>query len=232
MKFHGFSQEALDFLKNIENSNTKEWFEAHRLEYERLILEPSRSFVTEMGEHLQPLVPTINAVPKVNGSLFRIYRDIRFSKNKLPLKSKIGIIFWQGGGKRMQSSSFYLHFDHESIFFAVGIRGFDDNNLKKYREYIKEQKHRERLYDILKELEKKGCSLAQPKYKRVPFGFEKDISHLELTRFASMYAYRQMKHPEAFFSYELCDFSYKIFEQMHSLQQWVYEMTLSYSSAS
>ena len=85
MVFEGFSKEALDFLQEIRENNTKEWFEANRERYEKLILEPSRAYVEEMGEHLMALVPTINAVPKINGSLFRIDRDIRFRKDKTPI---------------------------------------------------------------------------------------------------------------------------------------------------
>ena len=225
--FTGFSQEALDFLYEIRENNTKEWFEANRERYEQLILEPSRAFVTEMGEHLQALVPTINAVPKVNGSLFRIYRDIRFRKDKTPIKSRIGVIFWQGGGKRMQSSSFYMHFDPETVFFAVGIRGFSDETLRKYREYIKEEWHRESLHEVMEKLAKKGFHFPEPKYKRLPQGFDKEMPHPELVKYASMYAYKEFPHPPEFFSEALCDYAYTLYEAMFPMQQWVYEMTLS-----
>ncbi len=225
MAFHGFSKEALLFLEEIRQNNTKEWFEANRERYDALILEPSRAFVVEMGEHLQALVPTINAYPKVNGSLFRIYRDIRFRKDKRPLKSRIGVIFWQGGGKRMQSSSFYLHFDPETLFFAAGIRGFSDETLRKYREYIKEKSRRERLSRVMDEMRQRGFMLPEPKYKRIPREFEKEISHPDLTRYGAIYCYKEMTHPDAFFSSGLCDFAYELYAQMLPMQQWVYEMT-------
>ena len=226
MVFNGFSQEALDFLQEIEQNNTKEWFEANRERYERLILEPSRAFVEEMGEYLMALVSTINAVPKINGSLFRIYRDIRFRKDKRPIKSRIGIIFWQGGGKRMQSSSFYLHFDPKTLFFATGIRGFSDETLKKYRNYIHNERNRESLHIVMQSMIEKGYSLPEPKYKCIPREFDKDISYPELTKYASMFAYKEIPLPKAFFTHELCDFAYKIYEDMLPMQEWVYEMTL------
>ena len=226
MVFDGFSKEALVFLQEIRENNTKAWFEANRERYEQLILEPSRAYVTEMGEHLMALVSTINAVPKINASLFRIYRDIRFRKDKTPIKSKIGIIFWQGGGKRMQSSSFYMHFDPETVFFSIGIRGFSDETLKKYRSYIREEQHREDLHEIMKKLSQKGYLLPEPKYKRIPQGFDKDISHPELTRYASMYAYKEIPHPPQFFTAQLCDFAYDLYEEMMPMQEWVYKMTV------
>ncbi len=227
MVFSGFNKEGLTFLQQIKENNTKEWFETHRGDYDALILEPCRGFVQEMGEHLQALVPTINAVPKINGSLFRIYRDIRFSKNKLPIKSRIGVIFWQGGGKRMQSSSFYLHFDPDTIFLAAGIRGFSPESLKLYRNYIKVEKHRISLIKILEVLEKKGYQRPEPKYKRLPSGFDKEMMYCELSLYASMYVYKEVRHPKAFFTTDLCDWAYDIYEDMLPLQQWVYEMTFT-----
>ncbi len=227
MHFTGFPKESITFLNSIRQNNTKEWFEAHRDEYDKLIKEPSAAFVVEMGEHLQALVPTIKAKPKVNGSLFKIYRDIRFSKNKIPIKSRIGVIFWQGVGKRMQSSSFYMHFSPDEIFFAVGIRGFSRESLIGYRDYIKDDNHREELAKILDEIKSKGYNLPEPKYKSVPREFETDISHIELTKHAAMYAYKEFALSDILFEERLVDIAYEIYEDLLPLQQWVYEMTLT-----
>jgi len=227
MSFTGFPKDSIKFLTKIRNNNTKEWFEANRSEYERFIKEPSLSFVVEMGEHLQALVPTIKAKPKVNGSLFRIYRDIRFSKDKTPIKSKIGIIFWQGAGKRMQSSSFYMHFSPDELFFAVGIRGFSKETLTAYRDYIKNDKHRENLFCILNSIKAKGYSLPTPRYKRIPKEFDEDMSHIKLTLYNSMYAYKETSLNDILFKEDLVDEAFKIYEDLFPLQQWIYEMTLT-----
>ncbi len=227
MDFKGFPKESLEFLSKIRENNTKEWFEANKDEYEKLIKNPSLDFVVDMGEHLQVLVPTIMAKPKVNGSLFRIYRDIRFSKDKTPIKSRIGIIFWQGIGKRMQSSCFYLHFSSDEIFFAVGIRGFSKETLSAYRNFLKDDKHRDELAKILKKIEEKGYSLPEPKYKRVPKEFDKNITHINLTRFCEMYAYKEMLPSDILFTPKLIDEAFKIYQDLLPLQQWVYKMTLT-----
>ena len=227
MSFIGFPKDSITFLNDIRKNNTKEWFEAHRYKYEELIKEPSIAYVIEMGEHLQALVPTIKAKPKVNGSLFRIYRDIRFSKDKTPIKSRIGVIFWQGIGKRMQSSSFYMHFSPDELFFAVGIRGFSRETLVGYRDYIKSEKHRVSLAEILVNMDEKGYSIPTPKYKRVPREFDQDISYEFLTKFNAMYAYKLYEPSEILFEEKLVDFAFKIYEDLLPLQQWVYEMTLT-----
>ncbi|MEK6659203.1 MAG: DUF2461 domain-containing protein, partial [Campylobacterota bacterium] len=134
MEFAGFKN-ALEFLKSIRKNNNKEWFESNRDEYEKTILNPSKAFVVEMGEHLLALEPNINAEPKINKSLFKIYRDTRrMGANKEPIKSKIGIIFTQGNSKsRLQNSSFYLHFSPDELFVAVGVRWFEKPLLDAYR---------------------------------------------------------------------------------------------------
>jgi uncharacterized protein (TIGR02453 family) len=180
-----------------------------------------------MGEHLQALVPTIHAKPKINGSLFRIYRDVRFSKDKTPIKSRIGVIFWQGVTKRMQSASFYLHFCPDLLFFGVGIRGFSKDTQVAYREYIKDDLKREQLHHILINLTSKGYKLPEPKYKRLPRGFDESMNYSYLSLFGSMYAYRESAHSDSFFSSAFCDEAYNVYEDMFDLHQWVYKMTLS-----
>ena len=224
--FHGFSEESLTFLKQVRTHNTKEWFEAHRHTYENAILEPSREFVVEMGEHLQALVPTINALPRVNGSLFRIYRDSRFHRVD-PIKEHIGFVFWQGRGKRMQSSYFYMHFDADTLLFAAGMRRFKPPMLATYRDYLKKERHRESLHAILENLKARGYALPEPRYKRYPRGFNAEISHAYLALFDAMYAFTRRPAEGAFFTGELPAVAYDIFEGMFELQQWVYEMTLS-----
>jgi len=180
-----------------------------------------------MGETLQILVPTIHFKPKVSGSLFRIYRDVRFSKDKTPMKSKIGLLFWQGHAHRMQSSCFYMHYDKNSYFIASGIRAFKAPLLKTYREYIKNKKHRNSLHVILEALKQKGYSIGEPKYKRVPPEFDKDEEHIYLTKQASMFAYIEFDIDEIFYSEEIVDKVFNIYKDMSKLQVWVYEMSLT-----
>ncbi|WP_024953684.1 TIGR02453 family protein [Sulfurospirillum arcachonense] len=227
MQFKGFSKKGIEFLKELEVNNTKAWFENHRSIWEKEILLPNTNFVQEMGETLQILVPTIHFKPKVSGSLFRIYRDVRFSKDKTPMKSKIGLLFWQGQAHRMQSSSFYMHYDKQSYFVASGIRNFKPPLLKTYREYIKNKNKRESLHVILEELKTKGYLLPELKYKRVPQGFDKDAEHIYLSRFGAMFAYQEFMIDDVFFKDEIVDKVFKIYEDMSELQQWVYEMSLT-----
>ena len=230
MSFIHYPKETLFFLKSIQKNNNKEWFDAHKEEYTSFILEPSRSFVEEMGEHLQALVPTINAIPKINQSLFRIYRDIRFSKDKTPIKSKIGVIFWQGNHIRMQSSCFYLHFSPKELLIASGIRTFDPDLLAAYRDYIKSDTNREELHTILEVLRESGYVISEPEYKRLPRGFDKEMSLEYLARMKAVAVFHTLKASTIAHKQFIPEL-FKHYEQFLPLQQWLYAMTLTKKEA-
>ena len=229
MEFTGFHKKTLGFLKRIRANNDKEWFAAHKSEYEEYILNPSRAFVVEMGEHLQALVPTINAEPKINKSLYRIYRDSRrMGANKMPIKERIGIIFWQGNNKRMQSSCFYMHFSAEELMVAVGVRWFEKPMLDAYREYIKDDKKRQELHDILKTIKAKGEGYThlEKGYKRYPRGFTAEMSNADLSLYKGMATFKAFDPKLIEDGEKLIERLYEVYEDMLPLQEFMYEVSL------
>jgi uncharacterized protein (TIGR02453 family) len=225
MIFNGFSKQGIAFLNTLKDNNTKDWFEEHRYLWEEYILQPNISFVQDMGEMLQILVPNIHFKAKVSGSLFKIYRDIRFSKDKTPMKSNIGILFWQGPNHRMQSSSFYLQYNLSEYMIASGIRNFKPELLKTYREYMKNESKRIELHKILHTLRLKKYIIPEPKYKRVPSGFNKNEQHIYLALYNAMYAYKIFQLDEIFYTKELIDKLFQMYQDMFELHQFVYNMT-------
>ena len=229
MDFKGFSKKTLPFLSAIKKNNNKEWFEAHRTEYEELILNPSRAFVVEMGEHLQALEPTIKAEPKINKSLYRIYRDTRrMGANKVPIKHRIGVIFWQGNIKRMQSSAFYMHFSPDELYVATGVRWFEKPMLDAYREYISNDSKRQELDTILKKIKAKdkGYTHLEKGYKRYPRGFNADMSFSDLALYKGMATFKMLDPHLIENGQKLIETLYEIYEDMLPLQQYMYEVSL------
>jgi uncharacterized protein (TIGR02453 family) len=131
--FRGFGPQTLRFLRDLREHNDKAWFEAHREHYEGGLLEPSRAFVVEMGERLRTISPGLLAVPLVNGSIFKIHRDTRFSKDKTPFKSHLAIYFWEGSAQRIECPGFYLHLEPEKLMLGVGYYQFSKPALEAYR---------------------------------------------------------------------------------------------------
>jgi len=221
MQFDGFKEDALKFLDEIKENNNKVWFEDNRHRWEELILSPNKAYVQEMGEHLIALAPFIKAEPKVAGSLFRIYRDTRFSKDKTPIKTKIGIMFWQGTAHRMQSPCFYMQYKVEEVFIATGIRVFKTDLLKKYREFIKIEKNAKALHEILEDLKTKGINITAPHYKRVPAGFDKQSPYAYLSQYNGLFVYKTFKPNKTFFSTRIINYNFKFYDSTLELFNWL-----------
>lgn len=228
MAFQGFPKEGLELLLDIEINNNKEWFEANRDRHERYIVSPNKEFIEELGEELQVLVPSIHAIPKTNKSLFKIYRDSRFHLSE-PIKTKIGIIFWQGGGHRMQSSSFYMHYSNDEIFVASGIRNLKPPLLSAYRSYIQHDEAREELHQILQELQSKGYQIPEPHFKRCPRDMNCDDEYSYLYRYRAIFASSGSISRAVFHSKKVIGKCFEIYSDMLELQQWVYRLTLHQS---
>ena len=228
MIFNGFSKKGIKFLKDLEQNNTKIWFEDHRYIWEDEIRRINENFVVDMGETLQILDPNINFVPKVGKSLFKIYRDVRFSKDKTPMKSRIGIIFYAGESHRMQSSSFYMHYTKDSYFVSAGIRNFKPELLKHYREYLKNETKRIELHNILQNLKEKGYKLPPKKFKNIPkvLSEYKDDKYIELSLYGAMFAYQEFKIDGDFYSINILDKLFTIYQDMNDLYSYIYNMTL------
>lgn len=106
--FENFPMKTVGFLKKLSKNNSKEWFEEHRDDYNSKFLEPAFQFVTEMGDKLSSIAPDIMAVPKIDKSVFRLHRDVRFSKDKSPYKTNLGIYFWKGKRKWKAPGSIFI----------------------------------------------------------------------------------------------------------------------------
>jgi uncharacterized protein (TIGR02453 family) len=124
--FTGFPPAAQRFFRGLGRNNTKAWFEANRPVYESAIREPLKALVEALDIHLAAFAPEITGNPK--RSLFRINRDIRFSKDKSPYKTNAGCWFYhqdagRGVGQEADGggAGFYFHLDGKEAFVAGGI---------------------------------------------------------------------------------------------------------------
>ena len=222
-----FTKKTVEFLQQMGSNNSKEWFALHKDEYEQYIKTPSQAFAQEMGEHLMALEPTITFAPKINHSLFKIYRDTRrMGANKQPLKERIGLIWWHGSGKRLQSSSFYIHFDTKEIFVSAGVRWFEKPLLDAYRATIQDEKKREELAAILELLVAKGYKVIEKGFKRYPRGFDKEMSYSELSLYKGMAVYTTLDIEHLFEGEKFIDTLFGIYEEMLPLEQFMYEVSL------
>ena len=110
------------FLRDLKNNNDREWFEANKDRFEEEVRSPLLAFIDDFAEPLYKISPHFRAdARKSGGSLFRIYRDVRFSKDKTPYKTHAGVHFRHERAKGAHAPGFYLHLDPKEIFMGAGI---------------------------------------------------------------------------------------------------------------
>ena len=114
-----FEPETLEFLAELQNNNNRPWFKLNKHRYEEQVLDPALDFIRSMYEPLQQIAPHFTAVARQSGgSLMRVYRDTRFSRDKTPYKTNIGIQFRHEQARDVHSPGYYLHIDPDEVFIS------------------------------------------------------------------------------------------------------------------
>jgi len=117
-----FGPGLFSFLADLRANNNREWFTANRHRYEEQLLEPALAFIAAFAPRLEKISPHFRADARPSGgSLFRIYRDTRFSKDKSPYKTNLGIHFRHERAKDAHAPGYYLHIGPGEVFAGGGI---------------------------------------------------------------------------------------------------------------
>jgi uncharacterized protein (TIGR02453 family) len=221
-----FPQKTVAFLKKLSKNNNREWFEANRDLYNSDFLEPCFQFVVEMGDKLQDIDPDIVAIPKIDKSIFRLHRDVRFSKDKTPYKTNAGLYFWNGKMKKMDASGFYFHLEPKLFGVGLGIYMFPPDLLKKYRDVISDSSSSKHLHQIVRSLEKKGFTIGGLKFKKTPKGYDANIAYPGYLLFDGLYAWYESDDFKKIGGGKSINFIYKIFKDMLPLHKWLVKRLL------
>jgi uncharacterized protein (TIGR02453 family) len=223
--FQGFPAEGLKFLKDLAAHNRRPWFEAHKGIYQESLLRPAQAFVNALGESLHRAWPVIGYDDRTNGqgSLHRIYRDIRFSKDKTPYKTHLGIFFWYGSGKKdMNHPGFFFHLDAAGARVYSGMWEFSPEMLSAYRRAVDDKKTGAALAGLIAALKKKkGYEVGGEFYKRVPSGFDPESPRAGLLRFNALYAMGPKLNPAALKSASLVKACLDHCRALSGLNSWL-----------
>ncbi|MDW8302077.1 MAG: TIGR02453 family protein, partial [Bacteroidia bacterium] len=129
-----FPKEGLEFLTQLKANNNKTWFAQHKKEYETFVKEPFKQIVTTIVQHLIPQTHLSEHI-KISEYIFRIYRDVRFTKNKLPFKTFLGA-YLDHEGTQSDKPGYYIHIEPKNSFIACGLYEPNAEQLKKIRQEI------------------------------------------------------------------------------------------------
>ena len=175
-----FTPELFQFLVELSENNDRDWFKANQQRYEDHVREPARAFIRAMGPLLGKKISGhfVADDKKVGGSLMRVHRDTRFSKDKTPYKTNVGIQFRHEEGKDVHAPGFYVHIHPDELFLGVGMYHPEREAFAAVREAIVEDGKTWRRVahgkKFTTEWELGGDSL-----KRPPRGFDPEDPNIE-----------------------------------------------------
>jgi uncharacterized protein (TIGR02453 family) len=167
-----FPAETLRFLRALKRNNRREWFEAHRGDYETYVRQPMTAIVERLAVDLRGFAPELVASPKV--SMYRIYRDTRFSADKKPYKTRVAAVFPTRGLAKHEGAGAYFHVGADEVWIGGGMYAPQPPQLFAVREHI--AGHLRQLRAIVESpaFRKQVGELGGDKLSRVPRGFAKD----------------------------------------------------------
>jgi len=219
--FAGFPKETLSFLCVLRANNSKEWFDAHRNDYDQFFVDPAKAFVEAMGPRLRKIAPNIAAEPRINGSIFRINRDTRFSKDKRPYKDHLTLTFWDGD-KKTSSSCFFFRISPDNTFIGCGFHQGSSDQLKAFRAAVGDEIAGKSLARLAKKLRGQGYELAGQHYKRFPKGFSEDGPAAEFLLHNSLYIVHE-DSPTIACSKAILETCLKHWKAISPLHKWLVE---------
>jgi uncharacterized protein (TIGR02453 family) len=219
--FSGFSQNTIKFIRDLKNNNNKKWFHEHREDYEEYYMKPARSFVLDAGVALRKVAPAIQFEPRVNASIKRINRDIRFSPDKTPYKDHMDMWFWEGESPKNAISGFYFRLSPKTLGMGVGAHTFDKETLKLYRDKVSNPKIGDKLIKAIDSVEKAGYEIHGKTYKKIPRGYEIMEPHADLLLYKTIWASNAQKHPSNIDSPAFLDHCIKQWKKFLPLHKWL-----------
>ncbi len=180
-RFQGFRPEAITFLENLRKHNNRPWFQAHKDIYENVVKAPLGELILRIGEAFRRFAPEMVADPRI--SLYRIYRDTRFSRDKSPYKTQVAAVFPVRGLPKNSGPGLYFHFSPDEVLIGGGIYMPEPHLLRAVRERIAA-----RPRDFLAILEARSFrstfgELEGERLVTMPKGFASDSAAAEYLRY-------------------------------------------------
>lgn len=223
-RFAGFPVQTFRFLEELERNNERDWFAAKRELAEDFIMRPAAEFVSAVGERLRGTYPELIYDVRTNGtgSMFRMNRDTRFTKDKSPYKTNLGFRFWLTPEERTQKRiRLYVHLDKEGLKVYGGEHcQMEAQTLATLRNAIANDKAG-RLHAILDGLKSSGFCLDAETSSRVPRSYPADHPNAELLRMKSLFARSPVIPREIAASPALIDRSAAYAAALKPLNDWL-----------
>ena len=202
------------------------WFDQKKDVYEQQVLVPARDFILALGTELKKIAPGVHADPRVNKSIFRLNRDIRFSHDKTPYKTHLGLWFWEGQRPRMECSGFYFHLEPNRFMLGVGLYAFPKDMLETYRQSVVHPKYGSALAKVITAIKRnKDYYVGEQHFKKTPQGYDPAHKNAEYLLYDGLYAGVELPISTELFSEGLVDLCFEHYKKMAPLHYWLLALT-------
>lgn len=134
--FTGFTPQTLEYFRSLAANNNKPWFEAHRGDYEKCLLEPLKALVADLSGFMFAIDPDLVTIPAVDRTISRIYRDTRFSRDKSPYKSCLWITFKRQSADWKDAPCYFFEITADSYRFGMGFYSASKETMDRLRQAI------------------------------------------------------------------------------------------------
>ena len=219
--FTGFSNQTFAFLKGLAAHNEKKWFDANRDVYQGALVVPAVAFVEAMAGPVSKISKTLRVEPRINGSIKRINRDIRFSKDKSPYKTHLDVMFTEGDARMCGTSSLFLRMFGDRMVVGVGAHDFSKEAIGPYRDAVVDKKLGPALDTAIGVLRKAGYTVGGTHYKRVPAGYDAEHPNAPYLLHGGLYAYAEMAIPKDAVSAKFVSFCVKHYTKLAPIHHWL-----------
>ena len=187
--FHGFPPEALQFFRSLARNNNREWFLPRKPLFEEKVKEPMRQLVDALNVALHDFAPEYETDP--GKAIFRIYRDVRFSKDKKPYKEQIAATFRRGGAPHHQGG-YYFAISHKSVAVGGGVYMPGPETLQAIRHHLAGHHAEFRKLIRAKAVRELYGEMQGEQLTRLPKGFAADDPAADLVRYKQFLFYVEL----------------------------------------
>ncbi|MSQ10047.1 MAG: DUF2461 domain-containing protein [Dehalococcoidia bacterium] len=220
-QFTGFPPETFAFLQELTANNNRLWFEVHRAEYQAFYLEPALALVTALGPELQRVDSSVRFEPRLNGSLFRINRDVRFSADKTPYKAYIDLWFWCGARKAWDTPGFFFRMLPESLIAGAGMHKFTPAQLSAYRASLAGPAGAELMALTEQITASSKYTLGDPDLVRLPRGAAVPVGRETLARRIGLHPMYEGPAPPEAGGAGFVDWCMAVYRDLAPINQWL-----------
>lgn len=204
MRFHGFPYEGVDFYRDLEDFNNKEWWVSHSQTYRSAVREPFEALLAELAPEF--------GTPKI----FRPHRDLRFTPDRSPYKTHQGAMVGTE-----QGFAWYVHLDGDGLLAGGGAYHFLPDQLARYRASVLSDTAGVDLASIVADLRSGGFDVSGEQMRTRPRGVPADHERIDLLRLKSLHAQRGFGTPVWLSTPQSLDHIRATWEAIRPLNQWL-----------